>query len=162
MSGARTLMLALISSLWGPSTLCTHTRAHTQARTHTVFFFLLCTYFCSLSNTFSVFSLFLADMMFTVWAPVTHDRNHSINIMAKWHAHDCYCHGHHTGQDVVPCMRIYRMCLCDFYLFIFLPLLKQSVQSCPMHIYFCGTNWFPFNHIFISPLFLDSCFTSTG
>lgn len=35
--------------------------------------------------------------MFTAWPPVCHDRNHTINIMAEGHTHDCWCHGHCTG-----------------------------------------------------------------
>lgn len=65
-AGADIFSVRTLHSLY--THLSTHTLEHTLKHAHTLFsfFFYALISALSLSNTFSVFSLFLADMMFTV------------------------------------------------------------------------------------------------
>lgn len=85
--------------------------------------------------------------MFTLWPLVAHDRNHSINIMAKRHAHDCYSHGHCTCRDRM--LSLARMCVCVCLLDLFntstihvsviLKSLRSFTSYYSLHFFFTFT-----------------------
>lgn len=67
--------------------------------------------------------------MFTMWPLVAHDRNHSINIMAKWHAHDCYSHGHCTYRDRMLSLACMCVCVCMRLLYLLTFHHLRNIQT---------------------------------